>query len=62
MPGQKPGDPGEPRQTALYIQRMASELERMARGAGLGFLAYLLRMVEEDARNTADGKGREGPA
>lgn len=39
-------DPGE---SARYIESMARELRRLASGSGLGFLAFLLRMVEDDA-------------
>ncbi len=41
------------RDTARYIQRMAKELRTMAVESNLGFLAYLLSMVEDDAAATA---------
>ncbi len=44
-------DPGE---SARYIEQMARELRRMASASGLGFLAFLLRMVEDDAGAEAD--------
>ena len=40
------------RDTARYIQRMAKELRSMAVESNLGFLAYLLSMVEDDAAAT----------
>jgi hypothetical protein len=36
--------------TADYIQGMARELRLMAAKADLGFLAYLLSMVEQEAQ------------
>jgi hypothetical protein len=41
------------RETARYIQQMAKELRNMASESNLGFLAYLLSMVEDDAAATA---------
>jgi hypothetical protein len=41
------------RDTARYIQRMAKELRTLAIESELGFLAYLLSMVEDDAAATA---------
>lgn len=38
-----------PHQTADYVARMAAELRAISAKAGLGFLAYLLGMVEEEA-------------
>jgi hypothetical protein len=43
-------DPGE---TARYIEQLARELRRLASEARLGFLAFLLRMVEDEAASTA---------
>jgi hypothetical protein len=40
-------------ETATYIAGMAKELRTMAAKVNLGFLAYLLAMVEEDAAETA---------
>ena len=40
-------------ETARYIEQLARELRTMAAGADLGFLAYLLAMVEDDAAATA---------
>jgi hypothetical protein len=39
--------------TARYIAGIAKELRALAAGADLGFLSYLLAMVEEDANATA---------
>jgi hypothetical protein len=50
-PGSSPGD------TARYIERMAGELRRLAAASDLGFLAYLLRMVEDDAGAEAKKRG-----
>jgi len=41
--------------TAEYIQGMAKELEALAVGADLGFLAYLLSMVEQEALRASRG-------
>ena len=38
--------------TAQYIEGMAKELRIMAAKADMGFLAYLLSMVEQEARRT----------
>jgi hypothetical protein len=46
------GPPRDARDTAVYIQRMAKELRALAVEAELGFLAYLLAMVEDDAEAT----------
>jgi hypothetical protein len=40
--------------TAEYIQGMAKELETLASQADLGFLAYLLAMVEHEAQRLAN--------
>jgi hypothetical protein len=48
-----PADRREALETARYIQQMAKELRTMAGEADLGFLAYLLAMVEDDAATTA---------
>ena len=42
--------------TAEYIEGMARELETLAADADLGFLAYLLAMVAQEARRLADRK------
>jgi hypothetical protein len=39
--------------TARYIGGLARELRALAAKADLGFLAYLLAMVEDDAEATA---------
>lgn len=44
--------------TAAYVAEMSSELAGMANIAGLAFLAYLLKMVEAEARATV---GDDGP-
>jgi hypothetical protein len=50
------------RETAEYIEGMARDLRRLAAAADLGFLAYLLAMVEDDAaatvRRLANGEGK----
>ncbi|MCX5515508.1 hypothetical protein C3941_07350 [Kaistia algarum] len=47
------------RQTAEYVGRMASELRLISAKADLGFLAYLLGMVEEEAsRQSAASQDR----
>jgi hypothetical protein len=40
-------------ETARYIAGISKELRTMAAGADLGFLSYLLAMVEEEAGATA---------
>jgi len=40
-------------ETARYIEQLARELRTIAAEADLGFLAYLLAMVEDDAAATA---------
>ena len=42
-------------ETAKYIGGMARELLSMAMGADLGFLAYLLSMVQQEADATPAG-------
>ena len=49
-PNLRPPDPAE---TARYIGGLAREMRAMATKANLGFLAYLLAMVEDDAEATA---------
>jgi hypothetical protein len=50
-----------PLETAEYIEGLARDLRRLAAAADLGFLAYLLAMVEDDAaatvRRLGNGKG-----
>ena len=43
-------------ETAEYIQGMARELETLAADADLGFLAYLLAMVAQEAHRLAGEK------
>ena len=43
----------EPAEAALYISKFAADLRRIAAGADLDFLAYLLGMVEEEANTEA---------
>jgi hypothetical protein len=40
------------RDTADYVERVAKELSSIAAQSDLGFLAYLLSMVEQDAAAT----------
>ena len=47
-----PADRRDALETARYIQQFAKELRSLAGEADLGFLAYLLAMVEEDAAAT----------
>jgi hypothetical protein len=55
-------------ETAVYIAQMARELRALAARSNLGFLAYLLGMVENDATETArerdpsrgDESGKDG--
>lgn len=46
------GGQRDPRETAQYIHALARDLKQLARDAKLGFLAYLLAMVEDDAATT----------
>ncbi|HET7717631.1 MAG TPA: hypothetical protein VFK86_18560 [Bauldia sp.] len=48
-----PEPPTNARETARYIEVLAKELRRLALAADLGFLAYLLAMVEDDAAATS---------
>ena len=43
----------EPADTARYIEQMTGELARLAARSNLGFLAFLLRMAETDAKSEA---------
>lgn len=43
----------DPAATADYIGTIARELRALAAKSNLGFLAYLLAMVEDDAQATA---------
>jgi hypothetical protein len=46
----------DPSDAARYIGRLAGDLRRIAAGAELDFLAYLLAMVEEEAGAEAEGR------
>jgi hypothetical protein len=48
-----PADRRNALETARYIEQLTRELRMMASEADLGFLAYLLAMVEDDAAATA---------
>jgi hypothetical protein len=48
----RPASGHDARDAASYIETMAKELRAMAASADLGFLAYLLSMVEDDAADT----------
>lgn len=50
----------DPADTARYIEQMTRELARLAATADLGFLAYLLRMVEDDASAEARKRDKTG--
>ncbi len=41
--------------TADYIGRISAELRTLAQNADLPFLAYLIAMVEDEARSRAGG-------
>lgn len=58
-PGTMPNT--DPAATADYIGTIARELRALAAKSNLGFLSYLLAMVEDDAQATAKrlGAGRE---
>jgi hypothetical protein len=43
-------------ETAKYISGMARELRELAVKSDLGFLAYLLSMVEQEAEQTGGAK------
>ena len=47
-------------ETAQYIGGMARELRSMAASADLGFLAYLLSMVEQEAGTALNGQKKSG--
>ena len=52
-------DPGDAQATAQYIEAMARDLKGLATGASLGFLAYLLSMVDPGkVRLTSPGNRR----
>lgn len=51
-----------PADAAAYIGQMAKELRALAAKADLGFLAYLLAMVADDAEETARRLVRKGDA
>jgi len=53
-----PEPPRNPRETAQYIEALTKDLRRLAAAADLGFLAYLLAMVEDDAGATARRLGQ----
>jgi hypothetical protein len=50
--------PRDARETAEYIEGLARDLRRLAASADLGFLAYLLAMVEDDAGATVRRLGK----
>jgi hypothetical protein len=49
----KSGSKSAVEETAEYIAGLAKELRAMAAKADLGFLAYLLAMVEQEAEGAA---------
>ena len=57
-----PEPPRDARETAQYIEALAKDLRRLAATADLGFLAYLLAMVEDDAGATVRRLGQGDPA
>ena len=52
MSSEKPGLRPDVVDTARYIGGLAREMRTLAAKADLGFLAYLLAMVEDDAEAT----------
>jgi hypothetical protein len=59
----KSGSKSAVEETAEYIGGLAKELRAMAAKADLGFLAYLLAMVEQEAEGAAKSsliKGKSG--
>ena len=52
MSSEKPGLRPDAVDTARYISGLAHEMRTLAAKADLGFLAYLLAMVEDDAEAT----------
>ncbi len=48
----------EPGEAALYVAKLAADLRRIAAGADLDFLAYLIGMVEEEANTEARKRQR----
>jgi hypothetical protein len=48
-------------ETALYIAGLAKELRSLAAKADLGFLSYLLSMVESEAEETARNVAEKEP-
>ena len=51
--------PRDARETAEYIEGLARDLRRLAADSNLGFLAYLLAMVEDDAAATVRRLGKD---
>ena len=51
-PALAPVDAAERQQASDYIGRMAAELRSLAIRSDLGFVGYLLGMVEEEASRT----------
>ncbi|MBB5752676.1 hypothetical protein [Prosthecomicrobium pneumaticum] len=49
------GDGDDRHAIAAYIASLSAELKMMASRAGLGMLAYLLAMAEQEARQPGDG-------
>ena len=62
----KSGSKSSADETAAYISGMVKELRAMAAKADLGFLAYLLAMVEQEAEGAARAgdlaTGKSGPS
>lgn len=54
--------PPDPRETARYVEQFARELRKMAKAADIGFLAFLLAMVEDEAAATLRRLGEGGTA
>jgi hypothetical protein len=62
MTAVKSGSKSAAEETAEYIGGLAKELRAMASKADLGFLAYLLAMVEQEAEGAKSSllKGKPG--
>ncbi len=52
----------DPRETARYVEQVAREMRKMTAAADIGFLAFLLGMVEDEAAATVRRLGEEGSA
>lgn len=51
---------GSPTEIADYVADMTAELARVARGSGLDLIAYLLEIVQLEARTTSRKETAKG--